>query len=791
MRCRSAAQERREAERLALYALDRAKEYDFSGTATRPALKLRRASGYFTLSSFKSAKARDTAPPRHRAAAARLPVGRPPDKPRAVRHAAVPRVSASLNIVGPRWFNGTTMKRPQAIKVSFWNPASVEALSELRAVLALSKRHSTTLGFLPNSAFTDRGRHKGLLIGMVDAEIAGYCLYDIHRAGHIKLVHVCVDDTARGTGLGKAMLDYAIDLNPHIIGVMADCRRDYELDRFWHSVGMTPRGERPGRALKGSVLVRWWRPLGGLDLFEDAALNSGLPLAVLDSNVVTDLYGLREKERPDRDSSVGLVSEWLDAAVTFAVSRQVDYEIHRIDDPRDREAHRAGSSNLLRLRTGRPDETTIEEELAEHIGRAELQRDRSLRDDIEHLADAIGAGADYFITNDATLIRVTDSWLSQRYGMAIVRPHQFVGIMQARLNQPTYESRLLESVALTWVAASDFAETELELAFINYGLERASQFRRSLRAAISAQPESTQVLVDEHEKAWALLSTKHSPGVVEVPMFRVVRGSRASTVALQLARHVRRLAARANSTAVRVSDSALEATTRDALQRDGFLAEAIDITATVINRVDQVSGVWQTKPGITLETHQDVAAAERRFWPLTLLGADLPTYIAPIHPRHAERLFGFSDGALFHSRRKELGLSREHVYFHAGRTPLAPGPGRLLWYVTRDRTSETRQLAAYSRLQESITTTPEEAHRRFAHLGVLSLRDIRAVANKKGQVHVVRFEDTELLDVPLGRPELRRILADHDVKAPILTFRKVPSAMFDEVLSAQPRAHPA
>jgi GNAT superfamily N-acetyltransferase len=659
--------------------------------------------------------------------------------------------------------------------------ASFEGFADLREVFALAKKHSGTLGFLPNSAFTDRGRRNGLLLARVDGQVVGYCLFDVHRAGHIKLVHVCVDDSARGYGIGKELIDLAVALNPHANGVLADCRRDYQMDEFWRSVGMTPRSERAGRARKGSILVRWWRPLGPLDLLEAAALSSGQPLVCIDSNIVGDLYGLPETSRPDREATLGLVADWLDAEVSFAVSPHVDDEINRIADARERAAQRAGIDGLVRLRTTRPSERSLEDELLDLIGEAWLRKDKSLHDDVLHLADAIRAGADFFVTNDANLLTVALPWLKDRYGIEPVRPHQLVLRIESKLGRPVFQSALIESVDLSWVAASDVPEADLEASFVEPP-QGAKEFRRQLRALL-ADPRhvSARVLIDDHEALWAIYAARVESGCLHVPLLRVIRGVRSTTVALQLARYIRRLAVSHGANEIVVSDLALAASVIDALKLDGFDDPESQPRASVIATAASEPTILERYPSLHLDDAAGIEAVESKYWPLAVLTDKIPAYLIPIQPRWAERLFGFPNDALFHIRRTELGLSREHVYFNAG-NPLRPGPARLLWYVTSDKSNTLRQLAARSRLLESRLLSPKEAHRQFGHLGVLSLREITKAARGDGKVNVIRFADTELLEPPVMREEFSELLRKHEIRGPIQSTREIPSAMYNEVV---------
>lgn len=673
-------------------------------------------------------------------------------------------------------------------EVEAWDPSSPTALGDLRQVLAIAKKFAATLGFLPNRAFADRARYRGLIIGKMQQRVAGYVLYDLPRGGHVKLVHVCVDDVARGAGLAKAMIEHVIELNSTATGLYAACRRDYGMSQFWRSLGMFPKKERPGRALKGSVLVQWWRPLGPLDLFESAALESSLPIAVLDTNVVADLYGSGNDERGTRPESLGLVAEWLADAVTFAVSTQVDQEIEATPDPVERRSRWEGSAHLVRLRTARPDDTATEQALLERIGAARLQSDPSLSLDVLHLADAIHANATYFVTNDDSLIRATSPWLAENYGVQIVRPHQLIGKALAHSDEQQFQSRIIESIDLAWAPVeSENAIGALELAFVDYDArEPQRSLRRRIREVLSNQPQvRLSVLSDPAGQPWALVALSSEGETLRVPLLRVQRGQRSSTLGLQVARWLRREAVERGLSAVRIVIDGASRDALKALERDGFeYADAGHLRAEVLTATRPAAQLLDHVRDNRVLSAREVAQFETKYWPLKVTGAQVPTYVVPIQPRFSEQLFGYSGEVLFHSRRFSLGLSREHVYYYSGAARRVPGgPNRILWYVTADETNEIRQIAALSRVKASHRLPAREAHDRFAHLGVLRRRDVQSVADSAGFVNVIHFEDTELLRRPLGRTELRRLLHRYDIQGPFLSAREVPPAFCDDVLT--------
>jgi Acetyltransferases len=662
---------------------------------------------------------------------------------------------------------------------------SVVQLENWRQILRLAKTHSNTLGFLPDSAFADRLRKRTLIAARVDGEVVGYCLYDLPRAGHIKLVHVCVAGNARGLGAGKALIDEAIRHNPTATGVLAYCRRDYEgLDRFWESAGLSPRGEKAGRAVAGSILCAWWRPLGGLDLLEEAAMGAGLPLVAYDTNVVSDLYASSSASRPDRESSLGLLAGWLQAAIVPVVSPRVDVELNAIADRGERELQRERSQELMRLRSTRSDDDTLLTELLDRVGDSALSADESLRNDFCHLADAITTGASFLVTNDENFIRAAARALPDGAGVRVVRPHELVAEMLERLDLPTFRSRLIESLDLEWRPASDWSVEELATKFVTHETqERASTLVRRLRVAISQHPTTTRVLSDSSGRALALVAEESVGPVLRVSILRAGRGESSTTIALQLARHLRSVARQNSLTTVEITDAQRGPVIQSALAQDGYVGNEPP-SATLVD--DRVSGTKYDIPMLGGEPDlQAVRELERRLWPLVLTDLAVPTYVIPVQPAFAELLFGIDRGALWSDRKRGLGLSREHVYYSGSSRPLPERGSRILWYVTSDRSGTVRRVMAYSRTLDVARMPPTAAHQAYAHLGVFTRRHIEGAASRDGMVTVVRFEDTEILGHPVGGQELEELMRNHNVRHPLMSIRRVNPQFFDSILRRQ------
>lgn len=141
------------------------------------------------------------------------------------------------------------------VDVVIWNPDFPGAETQFATVLGLHKANRSTLGPMPDTAFRERAKHSGLLLGRRDGVTVAYLLYDIPRHNLIKLVHLCVGEDARGSGIAKLLVEQAISLHPSRSMLTATCRTDYGIDGFWQSLGMHAASERKGRALSGSILT--------------------------------------------------------------------------------------------------------------------------------------------------------------------------------------------------------------------------------------------------------------------------------------------------------------------------------------------------------------------------------------------------------------------------------------------------------------------------------------------------------------------------------------------------------
>jgi len=153
-----------------------------------------------------------------------------------------------------------------------------------------------------------------------------------------------VDAQLRHGGVARLLVDRLCADTHHLIGIRADCRRDYAVNGIWPRLGFRAAGERPGRSRAGSLLTMWRLEHGHPNLFTVALmerLESKL-LVAIDANV---FYDMHDPDRPHREESLALLADWLQPEIEIAVSDEMWNEINRGPDSAQR--RRASSRRAL------------------------------------------------------------------------------------------------------------------------------------------------------------------------------------------------------------------------------------------------------------------------------------------------------------------------------------------------------------------------------------------------------------------------------------------------------------
>jgi GNAT superfamily N-acetyltransferase/predicted nucleic acid-binding protein len=617
------------------------------------------------------------------------------------------------------------------------------------------------LGFLPDAGFEERARQGTLLAALCGDEVVGYVLYDL-PGNRVKLVHVCVADEHRGTGIASLLVNDVSARHRDRRGIELRCRRDFPANRLWPKLGFRPVAERPGRSHKRHPLDIWLRSHGLPDLF--TPMDEQREVAVIDNNVFSDLA----TGRPQGGESRLLEADWISELVELCITDELLHEIHDCDDAQLRVKLQRQASGFRVLETAE-DWRELEPAVRRLAAEAGVA-------DHRHVARAVRAGATYFVTRDGALEEAASA-IEKDLRLIVLRPEELIRRLDRLRAAGRYEPEALAATEIVVSGADVVDQGAFVAAFLNYAAgERAVELRRRLREAL-ANPDEHVVRLFQTASGRLLgaLVERFAPESVDVTLARVSATDRIGrALARQLSYLPRQTAANREVRRARVVDPTPSAAVERALPEEAYTA------TTNEGWVCHVDRGFVAAPGHGL-SEADAASIERRHWPCKVVPGP-PVFMLSINAPWAEQLFDTNLAAktLF-GRSVGLGLSREHVYY---RRPGAPGgivhPARILWYVKGGiPTHRVGHIRAVSLLEEVVVGPAAALHRRFQRLGVWDQAQVRRAAGANGQVMALRFVDTALLEAPIGLEEARRLYAEAGLEfmAP-QSPRRVPERMF-------------
>lgn len=529
---------------------------------------------------------------------------------------------------------------------------------------------------------------------------------------------------------------------------------------MWPRLHFTPLGERPGRSRDRLPLTIWFRDFGHPTLFSVFRVDSELPIAALDANVVIDLA---EGKPATTDP---LMADWMRSEVRIAITDEVFLELDKKQDAELRARNRRYASGLLRLHA---DEGTWKPLFA--TLKASVRNPEKFDADLRHVARAAAGGARWFVTWDDNFRRACATTAKQVADIDVVTPGELLLAIDSLVQDGTYRPTDLSGSSLQFRDIRPGELDDVAREFVNEREgESLARLRKELHRAATGVPKRRLRVLLEDENYLGLLVWQEAE-ILDITACRVRRGGKAQpTIARQLVGIARTVAVERGLAAVRLSDPHCGEWVRRAAIDECYLAAGPGFTALPVPGMGSRAGLEDrvqsalaslppdAVPSSLIAIARDCQATVRTedlFHPWRLVTDEIPTFVLSIEPFWAAELFDadLARGSLF-PRRKTLALQREHVYY---RSPAAGGgltaPARLLWYVKGGPTSQ-RGLRAISTLRDVVVGDPLRLYRRFAHLGAYDQNQVTATSRNQ-RVMALRFSHTSMLPRAISLDEYR------------------------------------
>ena len=670
----------------------------------------------------------------------------------------------------------------------------------LKKVQNLGDSASSTVVFLPREAFVDYAKKGHILALTENNELLAYIMYR-YRKNAIVIVQLCVSPLHKGKGFARLLVNELFEREKDCISHMQlSCRRDYNLENFWMSLGFTPIDERKGRATTRDTVLTTWirRNTECQDIFALLSeVDKQRTQVVVDTNIVIDLYDSSNNE------SQTLTQSFLASYAEFRITKYVLDEINRNDDPTVRKAHRNYAKAQFALTEA------ADSDLFKAVQNDLLQQKPSVEFsntwfDICHIADTIAAGAVVFITRDSAWLNTEIAeYIFSKYNLDIMSPGEFVNSVDELVSPSDYAPIKLAGLNLdiSKMQHSDYP-TVLNTFFDKYG-EKKNEFDLALRTWMASPETHTILLIKSDTKPLCFVATTRSETRLYVNTLLVatgaVRPSLLDTFVKRVAFKILDSARKDGITQIEiVTEKIPEDTVKSLIMNGNALMRIIDSRVISPEQVQPIPLLHANNPlqiaisryqkdqGVGKECKDLVFCLEKAQWPLKITSSGVSCYIVPIRAEYAIQLFDENLAndhiSLFSNTKTEPALSIENVYFKSKRHSVPGGPARILWYVSQSEYMQTGAIRACSYLDNVETDAKKTLFKKYHRLGVLDWPELLAVGGKSDLITAYSFSYTELFDHPIPLAQVRNFI-DNPTET-FQSYAKIDEPAFMQIYTA-------
>lgn len=640
----------------------------------------------------------------------------------------------------------------------------------LDQIVTLGTKNSRTLGHFPEGAFREYARKGNIICACNQSQLGGYVLFSVSQNKNIvRLVHLCVDESHRSTGIAKLLLDYVKDRYSIVLkGISLSCREDYkEASKFWERYGFKAIDRVRSKSKKEKYLIKWWYDFGNDDLFSLSNEASEKIKALLDANI---LIKLRDEPIDDQTGTKYLNADWLVSEIDYYYAPETFNEILRDKDKKRADETRSFVRKFCEAKF-KPD---IRDSIFIDINNVISGTTKNDISDKKQLAECIAGDIEYFITIDSNILDSEED-IFQLYGIQVLNPTDFILMVNQINNKSNYVS--------TRIAGVDYEYKKLEAKKINPLIDRflnrkqgekKHQLRDTLTSLASdVDNSSIKIVRNKNDKDLGFWASKAIEQTLEIPAIRVLNSRISPTLFKQLIYDAINYGRLNDKNIIVVSDPFLNTSEQETLESFGFILKTNVWIKVAIRGIVESQNLFSYYPiasqifneGSILEklTVQENIEfrydIERNLWPLKFSDLDIPAYIIPIKPHWASQLFDHhnADSLLFGAP-PEIAWRRENIYYRSERPVYEDAPARILWYLSKSKNSYTGRdggIVACSYLDETHVGEAKSLYRKFKKFGVYSWKDISKLAgnNTNEKIKALKFSDTEVFEkmIPFSR----------------------------------------
>lgn len=648
-------------------------------------------------------------------------------------------------------------------------------------VINLGKKHSATLGFMPDGGFEDHAKKECIIIAHDDSELCGYLMFRVvNSSSRISIVHLCVNEAHRGKNLSSLLLDkLRLKYENTFAGIALSCRQDYKhASALWERYGFHCRHTKRSRSLAENYLNIWWYDFNKQDLFSVAASSSFKIKAILDANIIVKLRD-NDVQYDAHEDPRGLVADWLADEVDYYYASEMLNEINR-DANKDRaNKTRMFLNNFIEAKHDVEERKTVAE-LLKQIIKGQTDNDNS---DRVQLATCIVSNVSYFITQDIGILDCREKIEDQFNKIQIFSPQEFIIEVDQLLNKEEYSPIRLAGV--TFHTISKVSTNELDACIDKFLVKESSEKKNSFKSIVYTEASNTDVakikVIKSSNDPIAFFAYSNTNLELRIPFIRLIESEYKQTLFMQIISDLVNKAIKKNINVISLNEVYLSDSQVLVLSKLGFEHGENSWRKHVYNEIiesSNLANLQNLSDGKIRNIILDIASnnktelmlldIERKLFPLKILDLNIPCYIIPIKALWAGQLFDthISGATLFGAIPNKL-WNVENVYYRHTKPITEIAPARILWYVSNDKyIQRSKSIVATSYLDEVITGKPKELFAKNKHYGVYEWKHIYDLCeqNINSDIRALRFSGTEVFQQPVSFSSITEVFEENGRK---------------------------